>query len=116
MVDTRITRTAAATGGELLETDFIAVIFQKGFPAEVGINGCRAEDVIELAASRLEDYQVGPLACEENAIALRHLNAAVAALKERIRRRREQGVLNTMSRHESSRTEDEDDDFSATGA
>jgi hypothetical protein len=92
------------------------VVFQTGFPGEVGINGCRVEDVLELAIERLSQYQRGPLACVENAEALRCLDEAVTALHLRIRRRREQGVYHTMSQHETVRTEDELHDFSATGA
>ncbi len=103
-------------GGEVVETDFISVVFQKGFPAAVGINGCRVEDVLELAMDRLEEYQQGPLACAENEAAVENIRTALAALEARIRRRQEQGVLNTMNRHESIRTEDQDQDFSATGA
>lgn len=114
--DSKVTAQAAASGGELLETEFIAVVFQKGFPSQVGINGCRIEDVIDLAVHRLELYQQGALACEENDTAIRHLRGATDALRERIRRRQEQGVLNTMSAHESHRTEDHEEDFSATGA
>ena len=116
IVDSKVTTRAATTGGELLETEFIAVVFQKGFPAEVGINGCRVEDVIDLAIRRIEQYQAGSMACEENEVALRNLRNSTQALRERIRRRQEQGVLNTMGKHESARTEDEDEDFSATGA
>lgn len=116
IVDSKITARTAATGGELLETEFISVVFQNGFPSQVGINGCRVEDVVELAIRRLEHYQAGPMACEENEVALNNLRNSTQALRERIRRRQEQGVLNTMGKHESARTEDEDDDFSATGA
>ena len=103
-------------GGEIMETDFIRVVFQKGFPAQVGINGCRVEHVLEVAAARIEEYQQGPLACAENEDALEHIRAAIRALHDRINRRKEQGVLNTMSPHQFARTEDEDEDFSATGA
>jgi hypothetical protein len=102
--------------GEIVETDYIRVTFQKGFPSKVGINGCRVQDVVAIAMDRLEEYQKGPLACEENEDALHHLHAAVQALQSRIRRRQEQGVLNTMTPHENTRTEDEEDDFSATGS
>lgn len=102
--------------GQVVEHPFIRVIFQNGFPKEVGINGCRVENVIDVALERLERYQTGPLACEENAAAIRHLQKAREDLELRMRRRQEQGVLNTLSQHETVRTEDEDDDFSATGS
>jgi hypothetical protein len=102
--------------GEVIEREFIRVVFQSGFPREVGINGCRVEDVIALAVDRLNGYQNGTLACPENESALNSLNMAIKVLEERIKRRQQQGVLNTMSRHEIFRTEDLDADFSATGA
>lgn len=101
--------------GEVVEKSFIRVVFQRGFPKDVGVNGCRVEDVIDLAIDRLSQYQQGALACVENAQALRHLEAAKHALVKRIHRRQEQGVWNTLDQH-STRTEDDHHDFSATGA
>jgi hypothetical protein len=102
--------------GEVVERPFVRIVFQNGFPKDVGVNGCRVEDVIAVAIDRITEYQAGPLACEENATALRHLKASYQALEDRIRHRQEQGVLNTLYRHETIRTEDQDHDFSATGA
>lgn len=102
--------------GHVVERKFIRVVFQNGFPKDVGINGCRVEDVIDVALERLERYQEGPLACEENEAALRHLRMSREALELRRIRRQEQGVLNTASRHQTVRTEDDHDDFSATGS
>lgn len=103
-------------GGDVVESPYIRVVYQSGIPTEVGVNGCRIEDVIEVAVDKLERFQSGPLACEENAEAIRFLKLARQSLSERIQRRREQGVWNTMSAHTTERTEDENDDFSATGA
>ena len=116
MVDMLVNPNSRASAGEVLENEFIRVVFQSGFPQEVGINGCRVEDVIQIAIERLQDYQCGQLACMENDMALQGLAFARRALEARVRRREEQGVLNTMSRHETQRTEDCDADFSATGA
>ncbi len=117
MPDSVVNRTASHNGsGEVVEREFIRVVFQSGFPKDVGINGCRIEDVIELAIDRLEEYQSGPLACVENELALKGLHRAKKSLHDRLRRREEQGVLNTMSQHDPVRTEDWHDDFSATGA
>lgn len=102
--------------GEVFERPFIRVVYQKGFPQDVGVNGCRVEDVILAAIDRLRHYQEGPLACEENDCAIRFLSAARQSLEDRIARRQEQGVLNTYICHEAIRTEDEEQDFSATGA
>src|SRR5580658_9303950 len=117
MVQSATTRMPSRNGaGEVVEKEFIRIVFQSGLPKDVGINGCRVEDVLTLAFDRIEQYQNGPLACEENERALYGLKFAMRALEERIRRRQEQGVLNTMVRHETVRTEDSHDDFSATGA
>jgi hypothetical protein len=116
MMQTDLRRSAGIEGGEVIETDFIRVIFQKGFPSQVGVNGCRVEKVLEVAAARLQEYQRGPLACQENEDALSHIRAAIEAMERRTERRMEQGVLNTNSPHEYERTEDQNEDFSATGA
>lgn len=111
------TKTSDYTGaGEVVESQFIRVVFQKGFPRDVGINGVRIQDLIEIAIDRLNQYQKGPLPCEENAQAIAALETACQWLDERVRRREEQGVFNTSKPHETIRTEDEVDDFSATGA
>jgi hypothetical protein len=102
--------------GEIVELPYIRVVFQCGLPKDAGLNGCRIEDVIDVALFKLNQYQSGPLSCEENAEAMRYLKLAKQSLAHRIQRRQEQGVFNTMVRHETVRTEDEDHDFSATGA
>ena len=105
-----------AGAGQVVERPFIRVVFQSGLPKDVGINGCRVENVIDVAVERLIRYQEGVLACAENESAIRHLRLAREDLELRMRRRQEHGVLNTMAQHETIRTEDEDDDFSATGS
>lgn len=102
--------------GQIIERPFIRVALQSGLPSEVGVNGCRVEDVISVAIECLERYQMGPLACPENEEAIHDLKLATEALELRRQHRLEQGVLNTMYRHEPVRTEDEDHDFSATGS
>ena len=116
MSDTTVHQTISRGVGEVVERPYVRIVFQNGFPKDVGINGCRVEDVIAVAIERITEYQRGPLACEENATALRHLRASYQVLQDRIRHRQEQGVLNTNSQHEAIRTEDQDHDFSATGA
>lgn len=80
---------------------FIHILFQRGPAPEVGVNGCRLEDVLEVLTQRLLDHQGRELACEENATALFHLEAAREALLLRRRRREEQGLLNTTGKHHS---------------
>jgi hypothetical protein len=110
------TNAPASAGGELVERPFIRLTWQKGLPTDAGVNGCRVEDVLSVAADKLRSYQDGPLACPENEDALNALESAVAALDARRRRRQAQGVLNTMAAHQTERTEDLNEDFSATGA
>jgi hypothetical protein len=85
----------------LVDTEYIRIVFQHGSPNEVGINGCRIEDVIDVLIERLLDFQARELACEENAVALEHLNSAHEALVQRRRRREQQGVLWTRQPHVS---------------
>lgn len=107
---------APTTTGETIERPFIRVTWQKGVTTTAGINGCRVEDVLQVVCDKLESYQLGPLACVENEDALKALSAALEALNARHQRRMEQGVLNTMDVHQTERTEDVEQDFSATGA
>lgn len=80
---------------------FINIQFQHGHPTEVGINGCRLEDVIDVLVDKLLNFQGRDLACEENATALYHLDMAREALLLRRRRREQQGVLGSGSKHKS---------------
>jgi hypothetical protein len=82
-----------------IKTEYIDIVFQHGNPEEVGINGCRIEDVIDQLIKKLLDFQGRALACEENAEALNHLELACEALVKRRRRREMQGVLGTREQH-----------------
>ena len=99
----------------LYESDFIRVKFQEGLPPEVGINGARVEDLLDLVTEKLEQYQSTPLACGENEEAINALHIAKDAMIRRRQRRMNQGVFHTLQPH-AERTEDLDHDFSATGA
>lgn len=83
----------------LVEKPFITITFQHGAVPDVGLNGCRIEDVIEVIQNRLLDHQGRDLACEENAEALYHLEMAHDALLRRRRHREAAGVLNTHLPH-----------------
>ena len=99
--------------------EYMSINFQHGPVSEVGVNGCRVEDVIDVVMAKLNDYQAGPVACVENAEALHYLEMAKKALLRRRQLRQQQGVLDTMKAHKSlfdHRTEDIDAEFSATGA
>ena len=82
-----------------VDREFLHVVFQHGNPAEVGVNGCSVEDVIESLIHKLLDFQGRELQCEENATALWHLSAAQDALQLRRRRREDEGVLGTLQPH-----------------
>ena len=97
------------------KNEFISIRFQNGLPPEVGINGVRAEDVIDVLIAKLLNYQDGNLACKENEQALESLQIARDALVRRRQRRQLQGVYNTLAPH-ADRTEDLHEEFSATGA
>ncbi len=58
-------------------------------------NGAFIEDIIEAAADRLRYYQSGRFACDENARAIRLLEAAVETLNYRTRDREARGVEGT---------------------
>jgi hypothetical protein len=97
------------------QNEFISIRFQNGLPPEVGINGVRAEDVIDVLIAKLNLYQNGELACKENDQALESLTIARDALVRRRQRRQTQGVYHTLTPH-ADRTEDVHEEFSATGA
>ena len=71
---------------------YARIKFQCGPIAEVGINGCSIEDVIDVLAPRLEGFQRGSFRCRENALAITKLEEAKHWLLERTRKRQEQGV------------------------
>jgi hypothetical protein len=109
---------AETTKPDVVEMPFVRIAFQRGSVTQVGLNGVRVEDVIEIVAEKLRQYQYAELPCLENEQALHHLNQAKQALLERRRLRQDQGVINSKEAHVSMfehRTEDEDHDFSATG-
>jgi hypothetical protein len=80
-----------------LEPSFAAVVlsFQHGPIKEVGTNGITHEALLAVLIDRLEGFQAGPYACEENAQALNALQVARSALKVRTRGRVARGVEGT---------------------
>lgn len=78
---------------------YVHIIFQRGPTSIEGVNGCTIEEVIEAAQNRLLEHQANVLACDENAEALRHLEAAREALSRRRTRRQREGVLGTAAPH-----------------
>lgn len=73
----------------------VEILFQNGPIAEVGVNGLTHEVLIAILINRLECFQAGPYACEENRLALDHLHSALEALHSRTIKRIIRGVEGT---------------------
>ena len=72
--------------------------FQKGPIKEVGPNGIFIEDLMTIAIHRLESFQQGDFACEENANALDHLRQSLQILNDRTAARQARGVEGTYQK------------------
>lgn len=72
-----------------------ALKFQDGPIAEVGVNGITNEVLYAILIDRLEGWQAGEYACENNAIALEHVRAALQAAEFRTAERVARGVEGT---------------------
>lgn len=68
--------------------------FQVGEPAQ-GINGLSNEVLLAIVRDRLECFQVGPFACDENAEALQYICEAMHSLQQRTIERTKRGVEGT---------------------
>ena len=66
--------------------------FQKGPVQEHGVNGLSDESLLAILIDRLEHFQAGPFACEQNERALTHLQAALEDLQARTKDCVERGV------------------------
>lgn len=72
--------------------------FQAGPIKEVGQNGVTAESLVAIAIHRLECFQEGPFACQENADALEALRTALNLMQKRTRDRIARQVEGTMQK------------------
>lgn len=86
----------------VVEKEHFTIQFQHGNPADVGMNGCKIEDVILALEDKIADFQNRELACDENDMALRHLALAREALLMRSQRREQQGLLGVRKAHQSA--------------
>ena len=59
------------------------VVFQRGCIPFSGVNGCTMEDLIVVCKDRLEGFQQGDFACNENKEAIEYLTKALNALDRR---------------------------------
>lgn len=72
--------------------------FQLGPIKEHGVNGVTHEALLAILIDRMEGFQSGPYACEDNFNALGHLKAALAFLQNRTRERIARGVEGTHAK------------------
>ena len=73
----------------------VALKFQNGPIKEAGVNGITHETLFAVLEDRLAGFQSGKFVCDENAAALMHTRAAMAALKRRTEARLARGVEGT---------------------
>lgn len=78
------------------EDEIVVIQFQKGPRKEPdSIHGVIDGDLLEIVRDRLKSFQNGPFACEYNAEALMHVEAALEALNRRVEDRIARRVLGT---------------------
>lgn len=80
--------------------DVLRIAFQhgpRGLPASTP--GIFDDDLLAIIEDRLDGFQTGPFACQENADALAAVRAARTALGLRVARRIAQGVLGANATH-----------------
>jgi hypothetical protein len=70
------------------------IAWQRG-SLEHGRTGAFLIEVLTSCFKQLERYQDGKFACNENELALFHINQALILLNQRLDRRKEQGTLGT---------------------
>ncbi len=69
--------------------------FQNGPIKEHGVNGISQEALLAILLDRLEGFQSGQFACDDNAEALTHLRGALECLQRRTKARLARGVEGT---------------------
>jgi len=77
---------------------FCEISFQNGPTKENGVNGCQNEDLLAIVIDRLEHFQKGEYACEENEAALGNVRQTMANLRARTDRRKARGVEGTSEK------------------
>lgn len=73
----------------------LLVQFQDGPVKEVGLTGVTIEALLAVCGHRLRKVNVDALECEENDLAIKHLDSALELLKARTVRRMQSGTLGT---------------------
>lgn len=73
----------------------VTIQFQNGPIKEFGVNGVTGEALTAIQIDRLRGFQSGPFACDDNAEALAHYEAALECLQRRTKARIARGVEGT---------------------
>lgn len=73
----------------------IGIYFQNGPIQENGVNGVSQEALLAIVKDRLESFQKGAFACDENQQALNAINHAIEKLHSRTQNRVARGVEGT---------------------
>lgn len=95
------------TGGEFVtyriscqqegaQIDLGLIVFQDGPAKDVGLNGVRIEDLLDICAHRLQCFQTGPFACKENESSLQLIQLARTSLANRTADRKRRDVEGSM--------------------
>lgn len=74
---------------------FAKVSFQNGPIIENGVNGCHQEDLLAIVIDRLQCFQAGEFACDDNQEAMEHIEKALKCLNRRTEERKKRGVEGT---------------------
>lgn len=81
-------------------TEVLRIGFQHGPRGEAtSTAGVFDDDLLAVVEDRMTGFQTGPFACQENADALAHIQAAREALGLRVARRVKKGVLGANKEH-----------------
>lgn len=73
---------------------YVSLKFQNG-PVDEGVNGITHEVLLAILIDRLEGFQKGPFACEDNQEAIDGLKDVASVLNRRTKARLERGVEGT---------------------
>lgn len=73
----------------------VRIPFQNGPVGENGVNGVSNEALLAVVADRLEGFQAGPYACEDNGLALAKIRSAMEDLQRRTKERLARNVEGT---------------------
>jgi len=93
--DTSVNPSSKDAAGYVSSYSRHILLFQNGPIAEVGVNGITHEALLAILIDRMECFQAGPYANDDNRIALSHMLAAQNALHARTLKRMERGVEGT---------------------